>query len=53
MKECCSEDGPENLTVQNTLDRREFLKRAAMLSASGLVMLSGHAWAAKIAGDSS
>lgn len=34
------------------MDRRQFLKRAAMLSASGIVMLSGHGWAAKIAGDS-
>ena len=34
------------------IDRRQFVKRAAMLSASGVVMLSGHGWAAKIAGDS-
>jgi len=34
------------------MDRRQFLKRAAILSASGIVMLSGHGWAAKIAGDS-
>lgn len=34
------------------MDRREFLKQAAMLSASGVMLLSaGHGWAAKLAGD--
>ncbi|MGD0074378.1 MAG: DUF1501 domain-containing protein [Candidatus Binataceae bacterium] len=35
------------------MNRRQFLKRAAMLSASGVVMLSGgYGWAARVAGDS-
>src|SRR5271156_6756251 len=32
-----------------TLSRRAFLRRAALLSASGIVLLSPHAWAARAA----
>jgi uncharacterized protein (DUF1501 family) len=36
-----------------TVSRRAFLRRAAMLSASGIVLLSSHAWAARILDTSS
>ena len=37
-----------------TLDRRAFIRRAALLGAAGVVMLGPHAWAARaLGGDSS
>jgi hypothetical protein len=36
-----------------TLDRRAFLRRAALLGAAGVVMLSPEAWAARALGDDS
>ena len=48
---CCDED-PRRSRV--TLDRRAFLRRAALFGAAGVVMLSPTAWAARaLGGDSS
>jgi uncharacterized protein (DUF1501 family) len=40
--ECC-----EFECETKSIDRREFLRRAAILSASGVILLSPHAWAAR------
>src|SRR5579862_7884337 len=43
-----------NRSKENQPGRREFLRRAAMLSASGVILLSGNAWAARaLEGDAS
>ena len=49
---CCDEGARHETSV--TLDRRAFLRRAALLGAAGVVMLSPTAWAARtLGGDSS
>jgi uncharacterized protein (DUF1501 family) len=42
-----------NSRTATTISRRAFLRRAAMLSASGIVLLSPHAWAARTLDTSS
>jgi uncharacterized protein (DUF1501 family) len=37
--------------LEKNMNRREFLKHATVLSASGLLLLSGNAWAARAIGD--
>jgi uncharacterized protein (DUF1501 family) len=42
------------MNTTNQIDRREFLRRAALLSASSVVLLGPNAWAVRaLAGDSS
>ena len=49
----CGDDGAQRATGV-TLDRRAFIRRAALLGAAGVVMLSPAAWAARaLVGDSS
>jgi len=51
-RRCCDGDGLDR--PGTALNRREFLRRAAALSAAGVVMLGPHAWMARAAeGDSS
>jgi uncharacterized protein (DUF1501 family) len=38
-------------TYQSTVTRREFMRRAAILSTTGIVLLSPHAWAAGVSAD--
>ncbi len=46
---CCGEDTRQATGLEEpTLDRRAFLRRAALLGAAGVVMLSPTAWAARL-----
>src|ERR1700746_773182 len=51
---CCDEDAQPETGVMGlarvTFDRRAFLRRAALLGAAGVVMLSPDAWAARALG---
>src|SRR5258708_38403555 len=46
LEAVCSDCSPRRASA-TSISRRAFIRRAAMLSASGIVLLSPHAWAAR------
>src|SRR6266851_9546359 len=53
MDEKCDECEPFSELAAKPVGRREFIRRAALLSASGIFLLSPYAWAARAPGESS
>src|SRR5260370_7282294 len=52
LEAVCADCNPRRASA-TAISRRAFIRRAAMLSASGIVLLSPHAWAARTLDTSS